>query len=631
MRVYGPLLLAVVAVAGTPVCPSGYYRASLFLWECPGASQASDVMVDPTRPNVLLEIPPGVEGLVVSAEDDDRLDYVLLDTASPSVVVADNVQGIVNDLQPTGTYRSMTLTCLVSQGLEAWRKSCSWSTPTTASLSLKVESLSGSSELTVARLEATYTGLLPCPQVPHGCRPYNASEACEETLAFSRWARGLFEMAGGEEVAWSDLADEDAFVPQAAGGAALPGQPAERQVPYWAWSDVWKTDLPGTGKSFHFLDKNQNSFISKEEFLEGYRLALQSDACAAAGGAAAGTEGVTGWLGGGWRGVKLSKPEVTLLAGFAGLTLWIFLCVLLLCYCRKPAGSDSVPYQKGFRERTAEMSASLAAEDGLHHPWQSERTQVPRRLAAAAPPPASAPALRLAAYPALALAVEEHPASLRFHQARLLGYSDVLSDGFRAVFSQELLLLDSRKEACDTALRGFMSFLRSSLPLGRGASNAQELVESTAKAVAAGLGGGVSHEHVFGESLESRWRRRFQQLHLEFPRDLPIGLLLGGRAACGRAAHEPGAGLQRHRAVLFKYVCDALNVCSSALVWDTKRDVVLNVAWVAGRPLLVDVTQEPGQLTEDYELHQLVLQLESEHHGGPPLSSPGGRTAPWKK
>jgi len=139
----------------------------------------------------------------------------------------------------------------------------------------------------------------------------------------------------------------------------------------------------------------------------------------------------------------------------------------------------------------------------------------------------------------------------------------------------------------------------------------------------------VNHEHVFGESLESRWHRRFQSLHLVFPRDLPIGLLLGGRSA-GGGAHEPGTGLQRHRAVLFKYVCDSLRICASALVWDTRTETVLNVAWAGGRPLVVDCTEEPGQLREDYELHQLVLQLESEHPGtggagggGSPVGSRG--------
>merc|ERR1712039_312779 len=74
---------------------------------------------------------------------------------------------------------------------------------------------------------------------------------------------------------------------------------------------------------------------------------------------------------------------------------------------------------------------------------------------------------------------------------------------------------------------------------------------------------------------------------------------------------EFGGGLQRHRSVLFKYVCDALHICPCALLWDARRDSAEVVAWVSGRPMTLDLMEDPGELRDASDLHSLVQQLES--------------------
>lgn len=233
---------------------------------------------------------------------------------------------------------------------------------------------------------------------------------------------------------------------------------------------------------------------------------------------------------------------------------------------------------------------------------------------------------------ALRKTIEAHPASLRFHQMRLLGYGDRLTDGFRALFSEEILLVDGRKDSRDTRLRGLLAFLRQPLsPSKAGApAGSERAVSAAAMAVALALGGAVAHEDSErARELEARWRlRRPSRWGSELPEELPIGHLLGTHKGA-EGALEPGAGLQRHRAVLFKYVCDTLGVCDSALLWDARRDVALNVAWAGGRPMLVDLFLEPGALEEDFELHELLLKMEGGQgtsRGGPAGMPPPAAT-----
>uniref|UniRef100_A0A7S4URJ4 PPPDE domain-containing protein n=1 Tax=Alexandrium monilatum TaxID=311494 RepID=A0A7S4URJ4_9DINO len=223
--------------------------------------------------------------------------------------------------------------------------------------------------------------------------------------------------------------------------------------------------------------------------------------------------------------------------------------------------------------------------------------------------------------------VLSHPQSLRFHRAGLLAYDERLCDGFRAWFSRELLILDASK---DPPLRSFLGFLQRSLPGPENGPFAR--ASAAARAVAVALGG--SGALVGGESLEERFEHRLKILHLEeLWHELPLGRLFGADVP-GRSL--PGAGLRRHRAVLFKYACDALDICYSALVAKSAgareadaRDEPLNLIWAEGQALTIDCLEDPGRLSVNPALHLYVVR-EAQCRFGARLA-PGRlpRSEPW--
>lgn len=211
------------------------------------------------------------------------------------------------------------------------------------------------------------------------------------------------------------------------------------------------------------------------------------------------------------------------------------------------------------------------------------------------------------------------PTSVRFHRARLLGYDEVMGDGFRARFSRELLAVNAEQDA---ALYGFMLFANEcQMPaVGSADSSCFGRVKKLAHAVATAFGGSAGS----AGDLQERWEQRMEQLGLEELWDeVPIGRLLG-------MDDTGGAGLQRHRAILFKYCCDQLAICPSALVAldgsgkMLPRDSAVNIVWVDGEPLLVDLFTDPGMLRTAPELHNLIAHEARCRMGnvGPTVGSP---------
>lgn len=192
----------------------------------------------------------------------------------------------------------------------------------------------------------------------------------------------------------------------------------------------------------------------------------------------------------------------------------------------------------------------------------------------------------------------EDPSSWRFCKRHNLGFHDPLVDGFRARYSKELLLVDSRT---DSPLRCFLEHLRDSLPPPSESLKDRVRVLATKVADAFGVG---DHDAI-AESLE----RRRQELQLEPPADLPIGELMGG-AFSGH--QREGAGICRHRAILLKYACDALGLAQCALLTGvllppgtqdvelarTEMDVdhMWNIVRVDGESFFVDGMNFPGEL-----------------------------------
>lgn len=215
----------------------------------------------------------------------------------------------------------------------------------------------------------------------------------------------------------------------------------------------------------------------------------------------------------------------------------------------------------------------------------------------------ASPAALAAKVPA-ALGLGDDPASLRFHATRLLGNGERLGNGFRAHLRggggrTEILLVDARHDA---ALRSLLEFVNGCMP-GRGAVTAsgsadRHTVSTVARAVASALGGPLSRTDA-GHVRQDVASRR-----VDTGGELLLGTLLGRAGRGGSGEGEHGCGLERHRAVLFKYLCDSLEICSSALLGGSPGDAaghtgecLRNIAWVSGRPLAVNCTDAPGDLT----------------------------------
>mmetsp|Transcript_26273 Transcript_26273/g.87073 ORF Transcript_26273/g.87073 Transcript_26273/m.87073 type:complete len:612 (-) Transcript_26273:190-2025(-) len=228
----------------------------------------------------------------------------------------------------------------------------------------------------------------------------------------------------------------------------------------------------------------------------------------------------------------------------------------------------------------------------------------PVASAAVAAVPAAVPRLANRPLAALRRDIEADEASRLFHETRLLGYKERLQDGFRALFAQEVLLVDAR---ADPALRSLLNFLHANIPVAKDAAGndaAAGAIAFAAQTVAATLGRGST---ATTGSEEARFTHRIRSLRLPPQGELPIGFLFRGEGLDGR---DTGCGLQRHRAVLLKYVCDALGFGTCALVGRHSEGegssagildaafVVANIGspWAAGQAMLVDCSEHPGAL-----------------------------------
>lgn len=554
--------------------------------------------------NEVVQIPKGLNNLQFTVFGNVNLQ--LRDPAA-GVTVASDITRVVNDAYPD-----------VSCEFKPEKTSCHL--PST-SIALELSFVNPISEVKVyPELKYTHGGIAECPLVIPGCCSLGTALDVPKKDVF-KWVCALRREYNTSVAAWAW------------------GNETETPVLNRAlWLDVWGKSGQAQDRAFlafDVLDSDNSDNISQEEFAEHFQLPGQE--C---------DTSTTTFLDDWWT----NWVVWTLFA----LTLWACCALAVLCcLCssrkQKDSGQESDHHQRSIapgRDKLADEFQPVHAvvtdpllpqppdatlRDNFNaqelSPYRPENAQELSPYRPQSPPmrspsvgttgPHSATLDRLLGNPAVRQKIEEHPSSLRFHQTRLLGYNEQLTDGFRAVFFKELLLVDARRDA---SLYGFMNFLHTSFPPTDGLGSVVHIA-GVAKAIAAGLGGSVHHEHEPGEDVEARWQQRLHQLRLDFPHDMPIGTLLGRHDPAANL-HLPGAGLQRHRAVLFKYVCDSLRICSSALLWDAKRDTAINLAWTGGsggRPMVVDCTAEPGQLTEAYDLHHLVQQLEGEHHAATPL------------
>eukprot|EP00931_Biecheleriopsis_adriatica_P059859 TRINITY_DN35887_c0_g1_i1.p1 TRINITY_DN35887_c0_g1~~TRINITY_DN35887_c0_g1_i1.p1 ORF type:complete len:418 (+),score=78.52 TRINITY_DN35887_c0_g1_i1:57-1310(+) len=222
-------------------------------------------------------------------------------------------------------------------------------------------------------------------------------------------------------------------------------------------------------------------------------------------------------------------------------------------------------------------------------------------------------------HPSVLERIEHHEASEIWKQERLLHFGDKLTDGFTARFSKELIYVD---QTCDCKLREFLAYCRGVTKFFDDSEQFQ-MAQALSIAVCDALGG-----HACAE-LKLRMGRLVQESGKQRHEPMPIGDTFCGGHIFGQAC-APGAGLCRHRSILFKYVCDELEICDCALVdgmlppslmlqsssvQQKARpngqgfDHMWNIVRISGENYITDALNLPGQLLNAEGLQGLPVQF----------------------
>jgi hypothetical protein len=232
------------------------------------------------------------------------------------------------------------------------------------------------------------------------------------------------------------------------------------------------------------------------------------------------------------------------------------------------------------------------------------------------------------AHPSVFQRIETNEAAHIWSDKRLLSFKEKLTDGFVARFSKELIVIDKRQ---DVRLREFLAFCRGVM-LGK--RTCQEKVAAISEAVSSALGGAGSDEASAnsGASLISRMQSLIEVSGKKPHENMPLGETFLGGHIFGLGDAYGGAGICRHRAMLFKYACDELGVCHCAMVDGIMPpqfckesddglvrfrkdsnigniDHMWNIVHVDGSNFVVDALNFPGQLISSKGLADLPVKF----------------------
>lgn len=141
-----------------------------------------------------------------------------------------------------------------------------------------------------------------------------------------------------------------------------------------------------------------------------------------------------------------------------------------------------------------------------------------------------------------------------------LDFHQPLRDGFRAQFQDEVVVVDARN---DPALGLFLGRLRDVYMAEASPPDVWKRVETAAHVISSELGGRQDYADV----AEQRWLAKVRSLE---GMDVNIGILFMESSRDGGLISE-GAGLSHHKAILLKYVCDALEIAPCSL-WSAAPD-----------------------------------------------------------
>jgi hypothetical protein len=240
------------------------------------------------------------------------------------------------------------------------------------------------------------------------------------------------------------------------------------------------------------------------------------------------------------------------------------------------------------------------------------------------------------AHPSVRQRIEMNTASEIWAERRLLTFKEKITDGFTVRYSKELIVVDKRN---DVKLLQFLAYCRGVLST---LCTQREKVAAVSSAVCSALGGSVEDEQPgahAGEGLQPRMHRLIKEACKEKHEQLPLGVLCGGPIF----DLPPGAGICRHRSLLFKYTCDMLDVCACAMVDGVmpksdllkqgcrasvrrfgNMDHMWNVVHMDdGERFLVDALNLPGTLCDSDELDEIAQKWKcgfTRRYGGAGLS-----------
>lgn len=174
--------------------------------------------------------------------------------------------------------------------------------------------------------------------------------------------------------------------------------------------------------------------------------------------------------------------------------------------------------------------------------------------------------------------------SNRYRDQHKLDFGDKIADGFNDHVSEGVIL----DRSCDDALDVLLTKSRKKL---QKASDAVTAVMVMGLFVSDSLG--CSGQQA--AQLEDRFKERLRQQSKSFF----IGSLFGeDRANKKHKGPKMGAGLSRHRALLFKFMVDHLGTIETTLERDGKRNVAWNTIRLDGAVFVVDLMHDPGSLYE---------------------------------
>lgn len=185
-------------------------------------------------------------------------------------------------------------------------------------------------------------------------------------------------------------------------------------------------------------------------------------------------------------------------------------------------------------------------------------------------------------------------------QTMHLDFHQPLRDGYRLQFLDEVVVVDGQN---DPSLGLFLGRLRDVYMAEGTPSDVWKRVETAAHVISSELGGRQDYADV----AERRWLSKVQSLE---GLEVHIGILFMESSKDGGIITE-GAGLCHHKAILLKYVCDALEIAPCSLWSATPERYAWNFIRIGNETVRMDpMMPQPTSSRAASESEHLPPQLD---------------------